>query len=417
MAASRPKLTRGLLRTLGQVERETEALPIIVAFQPNRRVTRGQWSIHGLRTGYHYHLRPFAQMQATPGAIMRLEGDPDVLRIYQDLPVQAFLDYSVPHVRVPRLWEEGLTGEGVRIAVVDTGIDQEHPDLAGRILATRDLTGEGVRDLNGHGTHCASIAAGTGEASGGRYKGVAPAASLYIAKVLDATGNGMMSGVMAGVEWAVDQGVQVISLSLGSVGPCDGTDALSEMCDAAVEAGVAVVCAAGNEGPAPYTVGSPGCARQVITIGAASNLDRMASFSSRGPTRDGRLKPDVVLPGVEIVAARAKGTRMGTVVDDYYTAASGTSMATPHAAGICALLLQAEPGLTPAELKERLTRTAISIGADAYAQGMGRVDAWRAMQNELSPEVPLPEPPLPAPAPAPGAGCLAPFLRWFPRRR
>ena len=144
-----------------------------------------------------------------------------------------------------------------------------------------------MQDLNGHGTHCASIAAGTGAASGGQYRGVAPDASLYIAKVLDAAGNGRMTSVMAGVEWAVDEGVQVISLSLGGSGPCDGTDALSEMCDAAVAEGVVVCVAAGNEGPEPYTVGAPGCARDVITIGAANDLDRIAAFSSRGPTRDG----------------------------------------------------------------------------------------------------------------------------------
>ncbi len=416
MADPRPKLTRGLLQSLSAVDGREEALPIIVQFDERRRVTRGAMNIQGLRTGYRFHLRPYAQMQATPSAIMRLESEPDVVRIYQDLPVHAWLDVSVPHIQVPRVWGEGLTGEGVRLAVVDTGIDQEHPDLAGRIVATCAFTGEGVEDMNGHGTHCASIAAGTGAASDGRYCGVAPDASLYIAKVLDAAGNGRMTSVMAGVEWAVDEGVQVISLSLGGSGPCDGTDALSEMCDAAVAEGVVVCVAAGNEGPEPYTVGAPGCARDVITIGAASDLDRIATVSSRGPTRDGRLKPDVVLPGVEIVAARAQGTRMGTVVDEHYTAASGTSMATPHAAGICALLLQAEPGLTPEEVKERLVRTAIAIGADAYAQGHGRVDAWRALQNELSPEIPLPEPPPGAP-PVGARGCLGALVDWFPRRR
>ncbi len=416
MADARPKLTRGLLQSLSATEGREEPLPIIVRFHERRRVTRGMTAIRGLQTGYQFHLQPFAQMRATPGAIMRLENEPEIVRIYQDLPVHACLDVSVPHIQVPRVWEEGATGEGIRLAVVDTGIDQEHPDVAGRIMSTCDFTGEGIQDLNGHGTHCASIAAGTGAGSGGKYRGVAPDASLYIAKALDGAGNGRMSNVMAGIEWAVDEGVQVISLSLGGSGPCDGTDALSEMCDAAVAEGVVVCAAAGNEGPEPYTVGSPGCAREVITIGAASDLDRIATFSSRGPTRDGRLKPDVVLPGVEIVAARAQGTRMGTPIDDHYTTASGTSMATPHAAGVCALLLQAEPDLTPEEIKERLVRTAIAVGADAYAQGYGRVDAWRALRNELSPELPLPEPPPTAP-PVGAPGCLGTLVGWFPRRR
>ncbi len=135
------------------------------------------------------------------------------------------------------------------------------------IAATADFTGQGPSDGNGHGTHCAAIAAGSGAASNGTYRGVAPEALLYTAKVLRNDGQGMMSDVMAGIEWATEQGVQVISLSLGGSGSCDGTDALCEMCDAAVEAGIVVCVAAGNDGPRSYTVGSPGCARQVITIG------------------------------------------------------------------------------------------------------------------------------------------------------
>jgi len=412
---ARPKLTRGLLKTLCRTDDAHTSLSVIVRYRPERRVMRGPTGIHGLLVQRSYHLRPFAQMHATPEAIYRLESDPDVLCIYEDLPVRALLDYSVPHITVPRAWEDGLTGQGVGIAVVDTGIDPEHRDFEARIEASADFTGEGIEDLNGHGTHCASIAAGSGVKSEGKYRGVAPGASLYIAKCLDSRGNGMMSDVMAGIEWAVDQGVQVISLSLGTPGPSDGSDALSEMCDAAVDAGVVTCVAAGNDGPGPYTVGAPGCAEKVITVGAASDLDKIASFSSRGPTRDGRLKPDVVLPGVDIVAARAHGTSMGKVVNDFYTSASGTSMATPHAAGVCALLLESEPDLSPEEIKERLSVTAIDIDPDAYAQGQGRVDAWRALQNEASPEQPQPTPP--APPPMTGSGCLMMLLEILRGKR
>ncbi len=404
MSEARPKLTRGLLKTLCLTEDAQTPLSVIVQYRPDPRVLRGQRRFHGVAVRRSFHLRPFDQMHATPEAIYRLESDPDVQCIYEDLPVRALLDYSVSHIGVPAAWEDGLTGQGIKIAVIDTGIDPLHPDFEGRIVASADYTGEGVEDLNGHGTHCASIAAGTGAKSDGKYRGVAPDASLYIAKSLDAQGNGMMSDVMAGIEWAVDQGVDVISLSLGTAGPSDGTDALSEMCDAAVDAGVVTCVAAGNDGPGSYTVGAPGAAEKVITVGAASDLDKIAPFSSRGPTRDGRLKPDVVLPGVDIVAARASGTAMGQTVDDDYTSASGTSMATPHAAGVCALLLESEPDLSPEEVKERLGATAIDIDTDAYAQGQGRVDAWRALQNEASPEQPEPVPP--TPAPVTGSGCL-----------
>jgi serine protease AprX len=399
-----PKLSRRLLRSLDAIHDPCEELPLIVRYASRQRIMRHGGPLRGVRQGYHYHLRPFVHMHATVEGIQALESDPAVTQIHPDLPVHAYLDASLPHIRVPMLWQEHLTGQGIRVAVVDSGIDFDHPDFTGRIIEAADFTGTGPGDRHGHGTHCAGVLAGSGAMSDGHYRGVAPDAELFIAKVLHGDGQGMMSDVMMGLEWAVEQGVQVISLSLGGPGPCDGTDALSETCEAAVERGVVVVVAAGNDGPTPYSVGSPGCAAGVITVGAASDLDRIAAFSSRGPTADGRTKPDVVLPGVEIIAPRATATTMGTPIDDWYTASSGTSMATPHAAGLAALLLQAEPDLTPIEIKSRLMRTAIDLGAPANAQGAGRVDAWRAYTDETG-DVIAPEPqPVPAPA---NPGCLA----------
>jgi len=405
---AQPKITRGLMKRLHSARDDEQLFPIIVRYTPDHRVMRSTEGIVGVRHVRSYHLRPFAHMMATPRAIEQLAANPDIVRIYQDLPVYALLDTSAPQIGAPRLWDEGLMGEGVRIAIADTGIDPDHPDFQGRIAATSDFTGEGAGDANGHGTHCAGIAAGSGTACAGKYRGVAPASTLYVAKLLRANGQGMMSTVMAGVEWAVDQGVHIISLSVGGPGPGDGSDALSEMCDAAVAEGVIVVVAAGNDGPNGYTIGSPGCARDVITIGACNDDDRIAAFSSRGPTTDGRIKPDVVLPGVDIVAPRAAGTALGTVVDEWYTSASGTSMATPHAAGVCALLVQAHPGLTPAQAKARLMGTAIDLGAGPYAQGRGRVDAWSACHTEVEPQ---PEPPGPGPVPPPPQGCLPGAIR------
>jgi serine protease AprX len=393
------------VRALRQVGDSQQQVPVIVRYAPTRRILRHREVMRGVRESYNFRLRPFVHYHVTPEAIQLLESDPEVVRIYEDLPVHAYLDSAMPLIAVPRLWQEGYAGDGVRIAVVDTGIDPLHPDFRGRIGATADFTGEGVTDQHGHGTHCASIAAGSGEASGGKYRGAAPKASIYAAKVLRSDGQGMMSDVMAGVEWAVNQGVQVISLSLGGPGPCDGTDALSDTCDAAVESGIIVCVAAGNDGPGPYTVGSPGCARNVITIGASSDQDRIAGFSSRGPTSDGRVKPDVVFPGVDIVAARARGTIMGKPLNEHYTSASGTSMATPAAAGACALILQANPRLVPQQVKERLASTAIDLGVSANTQGHGRADAWRAAHDQ-APRPPKP----PDPGPNPGQGCLPTLL-------
>lgn len=358
-----------------------------------------------------FRLLPCHALQTTVEGVHQLAEDPQVETVWLDETVHTCLDVSVPLIRVPLVWQAGFRGKGIRVAVVDTGIDREHPDFAGRVLAGRSFVGASYADDNGHGTHVAGILAGSGAASGSRYRGVAPEALLYAAKVLRADGSGLMSHVMAGVEWAVDQGAQVINLSLGGIGPCNGTDALSELCDAAVELGVVVCVAAGNAGPGTATVGPPGCARQVITVGASDDSDRVADFSGRGPTLDGRVKPDVVFPGVGIVSCRAQGTDMGTPVDPHYTSASGTSMATPHASGTAALLLEAEPALTPAQVKRLLQDTAVNLGLDPNAQGSGRADGYAAYQA-ASPQPPTPPPP----PPEEPQGCLTALIRLMSGR-
>lgn len=363
---------------------------------------------------YRYSLVPAMALTVRSDEVGQLTESPDVDTIWPDLPVYTMLNDSVSVVRAPRVWESGFTGQDVTVAVVDTGIDVDHTDFEGRIAAVTDFTGEGPDDNNGHGTHVASIAAGSGAASDGMYRGVAPGASIIAARVLRGDGSGRQSDVMAGIEWAVDQGADVINLSLGGPPtPCDGTDALSVLVDAAVDAGVTLVVAAGNSGPGPLTVGSPGCARNAITIGASvsdpdSEYDAVAEFSSRGPTGDGRRKPDLILPGVGIIAARADGTSLGQVIDDYYTSLQGTSMATPHAVGIVALLLAANPDLEPEEIKRRLMTGARSLRLEGNIQGTGRGDAYNAFLG--SPGQPLP----PRPSTEP-SGCLTSVMNVLRR--
>lgn len=357
-------------------------------------------------------------MTATPNAIRVLATRPDVEMIWLDEEVHTLLDRSVPLIQAPAVWELGFTGKGVLVGVVDTGIDPDHPDLTGRVKASKDFTGEGDRDNNGHGTHVAGIIGGTGASSDGKYRGVAFECEYVIAKVLKGNGSGLMSDVIAGLEYVVEQGARVANLSLGGGGSCDGTDALSVACDAAVDAGVIMCIAAGNSGPSARTIGSPGCAKKVITIGATDKQDGIASYSSRGPTADGRVKPDVCFPGSSIISARAKNTGMGTPLNDFYTTASGTSMATPHATGTCALLVQKDPALTPTGAKDVLMKNTVDLGLDENTQGKGRVDALKAFQSlgapvpppePPPPEPPPPEPPPPTPPPQPpppGGGCL-----------
>ena len=427
MNSPRRKITSQLLSSMSTVRGDQE-LPIIIQYVPKRRLMRQAQLTAGMRQSYQYRVAPFAHAHATLEAISALEQDDEVVRIYQDSPVHALMDQAPAHVGVPHIWATGYDGAGVSIAIVDTGIDPQHPDLEGRIVDMLDFTSDGEFDNNGHGTHCAGIAVGTGRASDGRYRGVAPGATVVSARVLDAYGNGMMSDVMAGIDWAVSAGVQIISLSLGGAGPLAGEDPLVELCHAAVDLGVMVCVAAGNTGPGRMTIGSPGSAEKVLTVGAIDRANNIAPFSSRGPTVDGRIKPDVVLPGSEIVAARATGTALGTPQGQWYTAISGTSMACPMAAGLCALTLQAQPSLRPSELKELIMQSALDLGTDANAQGKGLADGRRlfaalGIPLSVEPSYP-PSGPVNVPEPMPDGspeaahkGCMIGWLNLLRRRQ
>lgn len=374
-----------------------EAMLIIVAFSDAQHMPKALGGEPGER---HFRFQPMVALRARKGDIEGLARRREVSRIWQDLPVYACLDVSVPLVGAPRIWQAGYTGRGVCIAIVDTGIDAEHPALRDRVIAMQDMTGEGSEDGNGHGTHVAGIAAG----EGAPYQGVAPEASLMAVKVLRGDGSGMTSDVMAGIEWATENGAWVINMSLGSGVASDGNDPLSLICDAAVARGVVVCVAAGNSGPGRGTIGSPGAARRVITVGASTDQDLVADFSSRGPTADGRIKPDILFPGYGIVSCRARGTTMGRPMDAYYTEASGTSMATPHASGAAALLLQARSWLRPQQVKELLGASAKDLGLPANTQGAGRAQVDQAFTRQPAPE------PTPPPTPQP-RGCLPALVR------
>ncbi len=415
----REAMSRAAATAVGE---ERALIPVIIRYRALRdhpiATVAAASAIEPERT---YQLLPCVATKIPADEIQRLAEHPQVERIWYDMPVHALLDVSVPHIRADEVWEQGDDGAGVRIAILDTGCDLKHPDLQDRIRAATDFSGKGsAQDGNGHGTHVAGIVAGSGAASHGTYRGVAPGADLFIAKVLDDDGNGRMSDVMAGLDWAIEQQAQVVNLSLGSDVSCDGTDALSEACDAAVGKGLAVVVAAGNSGPGSRTIGSPGCAREVITVGASSDDDGVANFSSRGPTSDGRVKPDIVAPGVNIIAARAADTSLGNgQISEYYTSLSGTSMATPHVSGVAALLLAAEPSLTPRQIKEIFKETAVDLELSLNTQGAGRIDAlaaWKLATEDGAPEpppTPTPEPPPEPPPPEPPKGCLGSFLALF----
>ncbi|MEU4096321.1 S8 family serine peptidase [Streptomyces sp. NPDC026673] len=299
------------------------------------------------------------------------------------------LEQSVPQIGAPVAWERGYDGTGVRVAVLDTGIDAGHPDVSGSIVEQVDFTGSpsGAKDGHGHGTHVAATVLGSGAASKGLRKGVAPGAKLLVGKVCDDNGQCPDDGIIAAMDWAAHSGAKVVNMSLGGE-PTDGTDPMSQALNELSRAtGTLFVVAAGNSGWFPQKVVSPGSADDALTVAAVDKNGDMADFSNRGPRiGDGAAKPDIAAPGVDIVAARAAGTAMGTVVDEYYTAANGTSMATPHVAGAAAIVAQQHPELTGQQIKALLMDTATDLGHDMYAQGRGLVDLATATNPRIVPK-------------------------------
>ncbi|ADB35752.1 peptidase S8 and S53 subtilisin kexin sedolisin [Kribbella flavida DSM 17836] len=317
-----------------------------------------------------------------PGTTARVAGS--IERVSLDRRVRVDLDQSVPQIGAPAAWQRGLTGKGVTIAVLDTGIDPAHPDFAGRITRSENFSeAADTVDHFGHGTHVAGIAAGSGAASGGRHKGVAPEANLLNGKVLDDSGSGSFSGVIAGMEWAAAQGADVVNLSLGSQDPSDGTDDVSQAVNRlSRDTGTLFVVAAGNcFFPQPATVTSPAAADDALAVGNLKRDGSLNESSCRGPRKgDGALKPEISAPGTDIVAAKAADAVIGDPVGDHYTTLTGTSMASPHVAGAAALVAQAHPDWKAEQLKARLISTADPQQARVDEEGAGRVDADQATE-------------------------------------
>ncbi|MET7365701.1 S8 family serine peptidase [Streptomyces sp. NPDC005566] len=314
-------------------------------------------------------------------------GTAGVAKVWYDGRAKVSLDKSVPQIGAPEAWAKGYDGKGVKVAVLDTGADLNNADIKSDIVASQSfIDGQTVQDGHGHGTHVAATVAGSGANADGAYKGVAPGADLLIGKVLSNTGQGPTSSILAGMEWAVAQGADVISMSLGGA-DTPGEDVMTKAVNSlSASSDTLFVIAAGNDGrKGESTLGTPGAADAALTVGAVDKSDALADFSSRGPRLgDMAMKPEITAPGVAIVAARAAGTTMGTPVDDNYTSANGTSMATPHVAGAAAILKQHHPDWTGQRIKEVLTAHAKSAPEQTvYQQGYGRVDIPAALDPSL----------------------------------
>ncbi|HZX07372.1 S8 family serine peptidase [Kribbella sp.] len=331
-----------------------------------------------------------------------------VTKLWLDAKVKATSDgesESNTLIGAGPVWQSGFDGTGQTIAVLDTGVDQHHPDLAGRIVAAKSFVPgdpDPLTDEHGHGTHVSSIALGTGAASAGKYAGTAKGAKLAIGKVLDDTGSGQTSWIIEAMAWAAQQ-APTVNMSLGGE-PTDGSDPLAAaLDDISTRTGALFVTAAGNWGPGfgnpyPFTVATPASAARALAVGNGTHSFYLDASSSAGP-RIGTLglKPEIVAPGTDIVAARSADSKFFPLPDaPQYTELTGTSMAAPRVAGSVAVLRQQHPDWSADRIRDAITSTSCTTscrgatggtGPEAnpqiYWRGAGGLDLQRASQQRV----------------------------------
>jgi len=321
---------------------------------------------------YVYDIIPGIAATIDEDSIIDLMNDEDVLAVVDDVEVYAHLQFSIPQINADDVHAAGITGAGVNVCIVDTGVDDSHPAL-NSVIAEYDFINNDsdATDDHYHGTHVAGIVASIDST----YKGVAPGASLMAAKVLGSTGSGTISSVIQGIDWCVANGADIITMSLGYglfTGTCDTLDAIAS--NNAVAAGVVVIASSGNNG-STNGMGSPSCGSDVISVGAVSQTDVRAGFSN------GSTELDVVAPGVSIQSLNIGGSGYRTL--------SGTSMAAPHVAGTAALLLESNSELTPAEIRTILRDSSVDLPLPPATPGFdnlyghGRIDAQAAVNMDF----------------------------------
>jgi subtilisin len=305
----------------------------------------------------------------TPGAAADLAARSDVRYVEEDGTMETLAQstpWGIDRVDAEQVHAAGETGDGVDLAIIDTGIDRTHPDLQANlgsgVTIVGGLTAGDGQDDNGHGTHCAGTADGVDNAQG--VVGVATQATLHPVKVLTASGSGTTSDVARGIEYTGEQGWDVGSLSLGGGGD---SNVLREAVEYATGEGVLLVAAAGNDGPCTDCVGYPAAYDEVIAVSSTNRNDGLSEFSSTGP------EVDIAAPGSDITSTYLAGT---------YQSLSGTSMACPHVSGAAAQLLA--NGYSPQQVRNRLTSTTEDVGLASNESGAGLLDVAAALGVDSS---------------------------------
>jgi len=358
---------------------------------------------HGSKRHFSNALKGFSVKLSVDSAELLGQIDASIT-VYPDQPVHAYMGASIRQVGADQMWvrtdSNGLpvTGNGIIVAVIDTGVDYTHPGLGGgfgpsfKVIGGYDFFNDDPdpRDDNGHGTHVSGIIA----ANGAGFKGVAPDAKILAYKVLGADGYGMETDILTAIDAAVDPNgdgdnsdhADIISLSLGGMGGED--DPMVLAVEAAIDAGVVVVVAAGNDGPSLGSVGSPGCAPEAITVGAIDASGTLASFSSRGTGSSLRIKPEVCAPGVMVDSTVPYSNAVHSSPTGHATM-SGTSMATPHVSGSAALLLQMHPDWNPSQVKSAIVSGVSASATPVWYAGAGNLYVPSAADAEVFLSEPL----------------------------
>ncbi|MFC5219811.1 S8 family peptidase [Streptomyces coerulescens] len=382
-------LVSGRAAARGAIARKSERARAVEARQAEAEVflrgIRADLERRGIEVQKEFWLTHSVLAKLTSSEVLAVAARDDVSSVTSNkLRNVEALDFSRPHIRANVL-PAGITGTGVSVAVVDSGVDDTHPALAGIVGPQQDMTGTAVkRDDTGHGTHCAGVIA----SQDATFRGIAPGATIIDIRIINGEGRTRAEWAVEGLIAVATSGADVASNSWGftlydwqwvcaggTCVACTGAEGL-------VSLGVVVVAAAGNEGVEfwgdPYPViRCPGNAFKVITVGATKDDDHLWDFSSHGYTPDGRPKPDVAAPGVDIASARAAGTgKPANVVAPGFINKSGTSMATPHVAGLAALILEKNDTLAPAVVRKLIITNTPGLIPNIW---YGRIDALAAV--------------------------------------
>ncbi|MFW9831766.1 MAG: S8 family serine peptidase, partial [Candidatus Thorarchaeota archaeon] len=433
---AKSKLSQPLLKLASAKERAHSPVDIIASLLPETEWSQAKRAI--LQTAamakikaYHEIIHAIS-LQTTVGALFNLAGLPEIYKLWTDIGFQLESIEAKPShqtlippngyfhpkdvIEAEPLYSIGVNGSHTIVAILDTGIDSTHPDLDDmddnettndpKVLAQVSFV-EGDPfpfDLNGHGTYCAGLVAGTGAAANGNFTGIAPGAQLMSAKVLLGDGTGYSSWVIRGIEWSVANGADIILLPFSTLGMPG--DPLSEAIRVATEKGVLIITAAGDRGPNHMTIMSPGESIAALTVGAYdSELGIVPDFSSRGPTFDMRTKPDLVAPGVNIISSSLYNIipteignisfpispgdlnflgigGFGTPINSNYTRASTTSASAAITAGAACLLLQGNRFAPPEGISIGIRRGATPLQNEPNIEGAGLLNVLSA-QSEL----------------------------------